>query len=207
MRFSRRGKDGQPSFFPSVFFLTLFFVSGVFLGRFFAGHMSVTARQELAEYLQQYVRLESQLTVQTMTSTLILYLRYPLMAVLLGFASIGIALIPTLAVVFGFFTSFSVFCFVATLGTDGVWLSLAAFGLRCAITLPCFLMLASSSWENAGNLAALSFGRGRRVSPIVYGRVWWMRVGICLAVLLLGVCVDLMLVPFCIQWVLTQVLF
>ena len=207
MRFSRRGKDGQPSFFPRVFFLALFFASGVFMGRFFAEHMATAAGRELEEYLRRYVLLESETTMQTVISTVVLYVRYPLMAVLLGFASIGIALIPALAVVFGFFTSFSVFCFVATLGTDGVWLSLAAFGLRCAITLPCFLMLASSSWENAGNLTALSFGRGRRVSPVVYGRSWWIRVAICLVVLLLGVCVDLMLVPFCIQWVLTQVLF
>lgn len=207
MRFSGRGKGGQPSFFPRVFFLALFFAAGVFMGRFFAEHIATAAGRELEEYLRRYVLLESETTMQTVISTVVLYVRYPLMAALLAFASIGIALIPFLAAVFGFFASFSVSCLAAALGTGGVWLALAALGLRCAITLPCFLVLASASWEKAANLAALSFGRGRRVSPIVYGRVWWMRVGICLTVLLLGVCVDLMLVPFCLQWVLTQVLF
>ena len=206
MRFSRRGKDGQPSFFPRVFFLALFFAAGVFIGRFFADHMATAAGRELEEYLRRYVLLESETTIQTVISTVVLYVRYPLMAVLLAFASIGIALIPFLAAVFGFFTSFSVSCLAAALGTGGVWLALTAFGLRCAITLPCFLVLASASWEKAANLAALSFGRGRHMAPVVYGRVWWLRVWVCLAILLLGVCVDLITVPGYLLRVLDQIL-
>ena len=186
--------------------MTLFFVIGMFLGRLFAGRMPYAAGQELAEYLRQYVALESEPTVQTVLSTIVLYVRYPALAVLLGFASIGIVMIPLLAMVFGFFVSFSVSCFAAVFGTGGIWLALAAFGLRCAMTFPCFLVLSSASWGNAAGLAALSFGRGRRVSPVVYGRVWWIRTAVCLAVLLLGVCVDLVLVPACLQRVLTRIL-
>ena len=70
-------------------------------------------------------------------SALVLYFRYPLLAFLLGFASIGIVLLPCLTVAFGFFLSFSVCCFTAAFGPGGVLVALAVFGLRCLVTRPC----------------------------------------------------------------------
>lgn len=48
-----------------------------------------------------------------------------------------------------FFLSFSVCCFTAAFGVDGILLAFAVFGLRCMVTLPCYLLLAVSSWEAA----------------------------------------------------------
>lgn len=186
--------------------MALFFAVGIFLGQFFAGSLPDEAGQELSDYLRQYMRLDADPARQTMMSTVMLYVRYPLTAVLLGFASVGVVLIPCLATVFGFFISFSISCFAAVFGTDGLWLAFAAFGVRCAITLPCFLVLAGASWGNTANLAALSFGKGRRVSPVIYGRSWWMRITVCLIVLMLGVCIDLAFVPFCLRRILPQIL-
>lgn len=78
------------------------------------------------------------MTPQAMLSALVLYYRYPLFAVLLGFASIGVALLPCLTAAFGFSLSFSVCCFTASFGGNGVLLALAVFGVRCAVTLPVF---------------------------------------------------------------------
>lgn len=206
MRLSQRGRGGQPSSFPRIFFLALFFLGGVFLGQFFASRLPDAAGQELSDYLHQYTLLESERSLQTVLSTMILYLRYPLLAVLLGFSSVGIFLIPCITALLGFSVSFSVSCFIAVFGADGIWLAFAAMGFRCAITLPCYLLLAGSAWGNAASFAALFFGRGRRVSPVVYGRSWWMRVLACTAVLLLGVCVDLVIAPWCLQWALDQIL-
>lgn len=205
MKFSQRRKGGQPSFFLRIICLAIFFAGGVFWGQFSAGRVPDEAGQELTEYLRQYMLLGSDRSVQAAVSTLILYLRYPLVAVLLGFASVGVVFIPSVAAAFGFFVSFSVSCFTAVFGTRGVWLAMAAFGFRCAITIPCFLMLAGPSWGNAASLAALSFGRGRRVSPVIYGRSWWIRIVVCLGVLLMGVCVDFMIAPWCLHWALDQI--
>ena len=206
LKFSRRGKGGQPPLFPRIFLLALLFAVGVFMGRIFARDLPDSVGQELSDYLQQYLLLEADRSAQTVVSTAVLYLRYPILAVLLGFASIGIVLIPCLAAAFGFFASFSVSCFLSVFGADGVWLSFAAFGLRFVVTLPCFLVLAGPALGNAASLAMLSFGRGRHTAPVVYGRVWWLRLWVCLAILLLGVCVDLMIVPGYLLRVLDQIL-
>ena len=52
--------------------------------------------------------------------------------------------------------------------------------------------------------SAVSFGRGRRTAPVVYGRAFWMRPCACTAVLLAGVCVDLCLSPVFLRLVLAH---
>lgn len=206
MKYHRRGTAGQPSLFPRIFFLALFFSVGILAGYFFATRLSDSTIQELSDYFRQYLLLESNSFERTVASTIVLYIRYPLTVVLLGFSSAGTILIPCLAVAFGAFTSFSVSCFVTAFGTSGIWLALAALGFRCAVTLPCFLVLAEPAWGNATNLATLSFGRGRRVAKFTCGRSFWKRSVICLTVLLLGVCVDLILVPRWLQHTLNRIL-
>jgi len=154
------------------------------------------AGQELEDYLHSYLILEVGVTPQAVLSALALYFRYPLMAVLLGFASVGVVLLPLMTAAFGFFLSFSVCCFTASFGADGVLLALAVSGLRCAVTLPCYFLLAVSAWETSAALASLSAGKGRRIAAAPYGRSWWLRLGICALALLAGVWADL----FCSTW-------
>ena len=89
-------------------------------------------------------------------------------------------------------------------GPDGVLLALAVFGLRCAVTLPCYFLLAVPSLERSMALACLSFGfgKGRRAAPVDYGREWWRRLAVLSGALLAGMCADLMLTP----WFLRQLL-
>ena len=102
-------------------------------------------------------------------------------------------LLPCLTIAFGFFLSFSVCCFTAAFGADGLLVALAALGWRCLVTLPVFFLLAVPGWGLSAGLAAVSFGRGPRPSPA--GRDWWLRAAVCAAVLLAGVCVELVLPP------------
>ena len=131
-----------------------------------------------------------------------MYFRYPLAAFLLGFASIGVLALPLVTGAFGGFLSFSVCCFTASFGPDGVLLALAVFGLRCVVTLPCYFLLAVPALERSTALACLSLGGGRRAGPALYGREWWGRLAVVAGVLLAGVCADLMLTP----WFLRQLL-
>ena len=85
-------------------------------------------------------------------------------------------------------------------------LAVGVFGLRCAVTLPCYFLLAVPAWGSAAALAAMSFGRGRRAAPVTYGKVWWRRLGLCMLTLLVGVCVELFVSPWLLRLVLGRVL-
>lgn len=183
-----------------LLFLALFFFAGIVLGQVFSSRVPDATGEELTRYLTDFLKLEGRASPGAAASAAVLYFRYPLAAFLLGFASIGVLLLPLAAGAFGFFLSFSVCCFTAAFGPDGVLLALAVFGLRCAVTLPCFFLLAVPSLERSMALAWLSFG-GRRAAP-VYGREWWRRLGVVSGVLLAGMCAELMLAP----WFLRQLL-
>ena len=173
-----------------------------------AGRVPASTGEELNRYLTDYIRLDSEAspTVEIVLSALVLYFRYPLLAFFLGFASIGIILLPCLTAAFGFFLSFSVCCFTAAFGSDGVLVALAVFGLRCLVTLPCYFLLAVPAWGTSAALANLSFGRGQRSVPVAYGRDWWKRSALCAAVLLAGVCVESFLPPVFLRLVLARML-
>ncbi len=182
-----------------LLFLALFFFAGIVLGQVFAARVPDATGGELTRYLSDFLKVEGA-PPRTALSAAILYVRYPLAACLLGFASIGILLLPIVTGAFGFFLSFSVCCFTAAFGADGVLLALAVFGIRCAVTLPCYFLLAVPSLERSAALASLSLGRGR--APVTYGRAWWGRLAVTAGVLLAGMCAELTLAP----WLLRQLL-
>ena len=182
---------------PTLVVLAAFFFCGLLLGQVFAGCAAETTGQEIRRYLADFLLLErsSLQTDRMVLSTLWLYVRYPLLAFLAGFASIGILLLPCATMVFGGFLSFSVCCFTATFGADGALLALAVFGLRCFVTFPCYFLLAEASFKRSAALARLSFGRGRTAAPVCPDRGEWRRLAVILAVLFLGVCADLIFSP------------
>jgi len=189
-----------------LLFLALFFFIGVILGQVLAARVPASVGDELDRYLRHFVTLEEPVSPRAVLSALVLYFRYPLLAFLLGFASIGVVLLPGMATAFGFFLSFSVSCFAAAFGGEGILMALAVSGVRCAVTLPCFLVLAIPSWRTSAALAALMFGKGRRAAPVAYGRTCWMRMAVCAAVLLAGMCLDLLVSPWLLQVALGRVL-
>ena len=183
--------------------LALFFFAGILLGQVFSSRVPDTTGDELARYLKDFLKVgEEDPSPRAALSAAVLYFRYPLAAFLLGFASIGVLALPIVTGAFGGLLSFSVCCFTASFGPDGVLLALAVFGLRCVVTLPCYFLLAVPALERSTALACLSLGGGRRAGPALYGREWWGRLAVVAGVLLAGVCADLMLTP----WFLRQLL-
>ena len=183
--------------------LALFFFAGILLGQVFSSRVPDTTGDELARYLKDFLKVgEEDLSPRAALSAAVLYFRYPLAAFLLGFASIGVLALPLVTGAFGGFLSFSVCCFAASFGPDGVLLALAVFGLRCAVTLPCYFLLAVPALERSAALACLSLGGGRRSAPVDYGRKWWSRLAVISGALAAGMCADLTLAP----WVLRQLL-
>lgn len=203
-----RLSPGGPAALPRLCLLALCFLAGVLVGQVLAGRVPDATGDELSRYLADYVRVGGSggVSAGTALQALVVYFRYPLLAFLLGFASVGVVLLPCATAAFGFFLSFSVCCFTAAFGADGVLLALAVFGLRCAVTLPCYFLLAAPAWGKSAALARVSFGRGRRAAPVAYGRCWWLRLAVCGAVLLAGVCADLILSPWLLRLVLERLL-
>ena len=197
---------GRPAPLLRTVLLALFFFGGIVLGQVLAGRVPADTGAELAEYLRRYVTLEGEVSPRALLSALVLYFRYPLLAVLLGFASLGVVLLPCLTAAFGFSLSFSVSCFTAAFGAGGVLLALAVFGVRCAVTLPVYFLLAVPSWSTAAGLASASFGRGRRAAPVSYGRGWWLRAAVSAAVLLAGMGAELVVSPRLLPLVLERIL-
>ena len=188
-----------------LLFLALFFLAGIFFGQVSASRVPASAGEELEHYLSGYLQVGGETSPQVALTAAVLYFRYPLAAFFLGFASAGVVLLPVLTGAFGFFLSFSVCCFTAAFGPDGVLLALAVFGLRCAVTLPCYFLLAVPAWEASAGLASLSSGKGgRRAAPPVGGGNRWARLGGVSIALLAGMCAELMLSPEFLRMVLER---
>ncbi len=198
----------ERGFLPRLLLLAVCFSAGVILGQVSASRLPEAVSRELERYLSDYLALDGgrRPAWNAAASTALVYFRYPALAFLLGFSSAGIALLPLLSAACGFFLSFSVCCFTASFGSGGVVLSLAVFGLRCCVMLPCYFLLAVPSMRNAAALAALSFGKGKRVQPMRYDGAWWVRLGIVSGVLVLGVLADLTLTPGLLKLALEKVL-
>ena len=94
---------------------------------------------------------------------------------------------PCVTAAYGFFLSFSVCCFAAALGRDGVLLALAALGLRCLFVLPCTLCLADAGFAQA--CRAMPRLRPRRLE------LNWRMLLFCVFVLLTGTVVECAIVP------------
>lgn len=104
----KQGKDGQSAPLPRLVFLALLFLGGVLLGQVLSGRVPDTTGDELGRYLTEYLRLDgdTERTAATVLSAAVIYFRYPLLAFLLGFTSLGVLLLPCFTVAYGFFCLF-----------------------------------------------------------------------------------------------------
>ena len=136
------------------------------------------------------------LSVQALCETLVCYFRAPVIVFLLGFASIGVMLVPAVCAFQGFLLSFSLFSFSLALGRGNFPLLLALFGLRMLAVLPCILVLGAAAMEKSRALLLLSLGGGgKRTCAVTYGSAYWYRLGGCCVCLLLAALAELWLVP------------
>lgn len=151
--------------------------------------ISSEALTQLSAYVQSYAQLSDGRVQQpaSVLSTAAAYLRCPLLAFLCGLSAAGAVLIPALCMVQGFCLSFSVCCFAASLGHEGVLLALAALGLRCLFVLPCMLCISQDGFSRA--CRALSQKRP------VKSEIPWRMLLFCVFVLLTGTVVECAIVP------------
>ncbi len=182
--------------------LALFLVSGVMGGYMMAERCGGEMSEELRGYLMRYLSSMSEraLSVDTALRTLACYLRAPLLAFVLGFASIGVIALPLLLAAQGFLLSFSLFSFALALGRDGFLLLPSVFAIRLLFVLPCTFLLGTAAIEKSYALAAFTLGGGKRVRPVSYPASYWYRFAVCCICLLLGCALELWLTPLFLAW-------
>ena len=185
-------KPWDPSLLRGLL-LALFFLFGALAGHLFAAGCDQDA---LSRYLQDYCAVyDAGGASVSLLSCVTLYFGYVVGAFLLGFASVGAVLIPALSCGFGFFTMYTISCFVRAYGRAGVLLAMAALVVRLLFTLPCFFAQAGVAWPLSTDLALLVFGRGKRSAPVLYGSRYFLLFALCVVVLTVGVCCERFLTP------------
>ena len=200
-RLKTRSKEKLSLTTLGLFFLCL--LLGLYLGRAASNMRIAEVSPELNRYLSNYVQTvpAQALSVKHVLQTMLVYFRYPLLAFALGFASFGVLMIPVLATALAFSFSYSVCCFTVSFGSKGMLLSLALFGLRYLLTLPCFLILAEQSFRSSLELAGYTLGYGGRRGAELYGGRYFTKFLTAAAVLLTGALLDLWLTPWLLQMI------
>lgn len=187
--------------------LAALFLAGALAGHVYAGACGEEAGEALGAYLDGYCRLYDAGGVEvSVASCAAMYFGYALALFLLGFSAAGVVLVPALSGVFGFFSMYTVSCFVRFYGRAGVLLALGAMAVRLVFTLPCFLMLAGAAWPLSIELFTLSFGRGKRSAPVLYGSRYFLLFLLCAVILAVGVCCERLLTPFLFHLALGEVI-
>lgn len=172
------------------------FLGGGLLGRWYAAGWSGAQAEELAAYLADYCRVyEDGGAAPSLGGCLWLYLGPGVLTFLLGFASLGVILIPALAGALGFSAMYAVSCFVQSYGRYGAVLAMGLLGVRMLFTVPCFFLLASQAWPLSTDLAALALGRGKRSAPVLYRSRYFLLFFLCVLCLAAGVCCERILTP------------
>ena len=187
--------------------LALLFLAGALAGHLYAGTCGEEAQGALDQYLTDYCAVyDTGSAAASLLSCVVMYFGYGLALFLLGFSSAGVALIPALSGLFGFLTMYTVSCFVRGYGRSGVLLAMGVLLVRLVFTLPCFLALAGAAWPLSIELFTLSFGRGKRSAPVLYGSRYFLLFVLCAVILAAGVCCERLITPLLFRMALEEVL-
>lgn len=171
--------------YPSSQGLRLLFLCGVFVFGAVIGHTLTQFFGSDLELKQRLIELAAQESAPldlSIWKVVFAYLRFPLLAFLLGFCSFPLVAVPILMAVQGFVLSFSASALVASLGSAGIPLVLVSLGLRSLITIVCTLIP-----------AVWSFNRGTGNSS--EKRQTMRLFCICFFALVIGVILELTVMP------------
>jgi hypothetical protein len=118
----------------------------------------------------------------------------------------GAVLIPVVVAMRGFFLSFAMTTFVRLFGGSGLLFSAALFGIQCLFVLPCIILIASQGLVSASLLFSLAAGKGKKISGSAFTGAYFLRVLICLGVLLLCSAAETFITPYLVSLVSDNIL-
>lgn len=171
--------------------LAVCFLLGALAGKYAVRWEVLGSTAALQTALDRFVlrMQQGELLRASLGGTLFSYYKYPVLALLFGFTAAGVVLLPAAAFYQGFALSFAVCVFLRVVPEGGLLMALPLFGLRCAITLPCFFFLAGCSLKRCGRKVL----GGRQKDGPVRGMAW--RCALCCVVLLMGALFEYLCLP------------
>ena len=180
---------------PALAVTAACFAAGGLVGCVLACFVDGVGGESLGVYLQVFLEAAAAqgVSAPALASLVWSTLRWPLLAVVLGFTAIGLLGLPVLFAVRGFLLGFSIACFVRAFGGAGCVLALLVFGLTGAIAVPVLFVLGVQSLIAARALASRFLGEGKR--PAIYPKRYFVRCGWCAAALCVCCVLDYLVVP------------
>ena len=176
-----------------------FFLLGGGAGALFAGLARGDGAAEMSSYLRDYLALASKGTVaRELWPVLWEQLRYLLAAVVLGLTAVGVAGLPVLFAVRGFFFSFSVGCFFKVFGSAGMLPAFVLFGVPALVWAPGFFLVGTQGFSNAVFLLRRGAGDGRFDLPARLPS-YWARTGLCCVLYVFCGALEYVVVPVLIR--------
>ena len=171
------------------------FLAGGLAGCLLAAQVGGAGQTSLTSYLQAFLQASHQGAVDVPALWLQIWdsLRWPLMALLLGFTALGVLGLPVLFAVRGFLLSFSIAAFVRAFGGAGCLLALVVFGVGGVLSLPALFLLGVQSFLSARTLAARVRGEGS--GHVLWGRACLIRCAMCLGCICVSILLERAAVP------------
>ena len=171
------------------------FVGGV-TGCLLASCVDGSGREQLSAYVDSFLRsaITDGLELPSLAAQIWDMMRWPLLALLLGFTALGLLGLPLLFAVRGFLLGFSIASFIQLFGSSGCLLAFLLFGLSGAISVPVLFVLGVQSFAAARGLAGYT-GQNNRAARLPYGRAYLRRCGLCALALCVCVLLERVAVP------------
>lgn len=174
--------------------LCVLFLAGGGVGCVFSALAGGDGAQELADYLVEYLTLVAAGEVPRELWPLIWeQMKYLLAVVLLGLTALGVAGIPILFFLRGFFFSFSVGCFCRVFNWAGLVPALVLFGLPALLWGPAFFLAGFQGLSGARCLLKRILGDSR--CPLPFTPTYWLRVCLCVCLCLACAGLEYVAVP------------
>ena len=135
------------------------FLLGGLVGCLLASHIGGGGQESLAAYVEGFLRAAQagEITAPALASLVWDTVRWPLLALLLGFTALGLLGLPLLFAVRGFLLAFSIASFVRLFGGVGCLLALLVFGVSGALSVPVLFVLGVQGLLAARVLAGAQF--------------------------------------------------
>lgn len=179
----------------ALILLAIAFLAGGAAGCFLAVLSGDAAAEELSAYLTGYLTLAQDGSLPRELWTVLWgQVKYLLAAAVLSMTALGLAGLPVLFGVRGFFLSFPVACFCRVFGGRGLFPAFVLFGLPALLWAPALFLLGVPGFLTARQRLSRPAGESRGGLPFS-SRGWWCRVGLCVGLALGAGLLEYQIVP------------
>lgn len=174
--------------------LAVAFLLGGAAGCLLAALSGGAGAEELGSYLTDYLSLAQKGELPRRLWPLLWeQVRYLIAALVLGLTVLGLAGLPVLFGIRGFFFSFSVACFCRVFGVRGLFPAFVLSALPALLWALALFLAGVYGFLSAQQLLHRSAGEGR--SFVTINGVWWCRAGLCTGLALAAGLLEYWVVP------------